>query len=604
MTRKFICIIVIFLTLATFIAFGRTLGNDFINLDDDLYITENNHIQSGINPENIKWAFTAVVAGNWHPLTLLSHTMAWRFFGPNAFGHHLINLLLHVGTVLFLFFFLYRTTKSLWSSAFAAAFFALHPLRVESIAWVSERKDVLFMFFGLASLYAYALYVESLKLSKYLLCLMLFALGLMSKPMLMTLPFVLFLLDYWPLGRWQKALTANAPVKSCIHPIFRILLEKAPFIALTIASVISTLWLGYHKGYIFTSMEKLPFLLRVQNAAISYIAHLEKTFWPVNLAMFYDYGYNALFLKSFTSFLILIALTIAVIYAFKRLPFLLVGWFWYLGTLLPVIGLFHVNTLSRADRYTYLPSIGIAIILAWGIPTLFHRADVRRKILFPAGIFVLVILTFLTWKQCGYWKNSIAIWSHTLQVKKDSHIAYSNLASSLVEKGKMEEAIDNYNKSILLVPNDADTYCFRGITYAKIGKYQQAIDDYAQAIRLKPRNADLYITRGNAYYEISKYQQAIDDFDKAIRLKPDYAEAYNNKGLAYGKLGQYQQAVNNFSEAIRQKPDYTDAFNNRGFAYLLLENKELGCSDIQKACSLGMCALFEFAKSKGICLSF
>ena len=413
MNKKYTYLIIVLLVIACLVAYGRILGNGFVNYDDDKYITENNHIKAGINSEIIKWAFTAVVNANWHPLTLLSHTLDWSLFGANASGHHLINLLLHIGSVLFLFFLLKRMTKNLWSSAFVAALFALHPLRVESVAWAAERKDVLSMFFGLASIYAYACYAESYKLSKYFLCLILFALGLMAKPMLVTLPFVLLLLDYWPLGRWQKNSTpVNVPVLvnkktgkeknkqlkadsikekkistplMSRSPIIRFLLwEKAPFIFLAIVSSIVTLWAQNKDGAV-TSMENLPFLSRVLNAIISYVFYLGKIFWPVDLSVFYPYEYYFPLWQLLASCFILIGITIVVIYAIKKLPFLFVGWFWYLGTMIPVIGLVQVGSQAMADRYTYLPSIGIAIMLAWGIPLLFTRADMRKKILFPAG---------------------------------------------------------------------------------------------------------------------------------------------------------------------------------------------------------------------------
>ena len=561
MSKKYKCFIIIFLIVASFTAFGRILGNSFINLDDVTYITENNHIKSGINQESIKWAFSTVVVSNWHPLTLLSHTLDWNLFGANPSGHHFINLLLHIGTVLFLFFFLNRMTKSLWSSAFVAALFALHPLRVESVAWVAERKDVLSMFFGLASIYAYALYAESSKLSKYFLCLILFALSLMSKPMLVTLPFVLLLVDYWPLGRWQKTSTrVNVPVlvnekagkkkskrrkadsakekkiSTSLMDRFSIinslLWEKAPFIFLTIISCIVTVW-AQNKGDAFIYIDHLSFLERVQNAIVSYVSYLGKTFWPVDLAVFYPYEYPFPLWQVLVSCFILIGITIIVVYVFKKLPFLFVGWFWYLGTLIPVIGLVQIGEQAMADRYTYLPSIGIAIMLAWGIPLLFPRADMRKNILFPAGIAYLAILSVLTWQQCGYWKNSATLFMHALQVTKNNYLAHNA----------------------------------RGITYGELGQYQLAIED----------------------------------FTRTIGLKQDYPDAYFNRGFAYAKLGQYQMAIEDFSKAISLKQNYTDAYNIRGNTYFNQGNNKLGCGDAQKACELGNCKTLEAAKSKGYC---
>ena len=561
MKKKYTYLIVIFLIVASFIAYGRILGNDFVSFDDYQYIIENNHIKSGINPESIKWAFSSVVCSNWHPLTWISHMLDWSLFRDNAGGHHLISLLLHVGIVLLLFFFLNKMTKNLWSSAFVAALFALHPLRVESVAWAAERKDVLSMFFGLASLYVYALYAEKYQSFKYFLCLILFALSLMAKPMLVTLPFVLLLLDYWPLGRWQKALKPvniqvvdnelpvknegercnvdpiiekeiSAPVKSRSDLIGRILGEKVPFIFLTIVSSIVTIW-AQNKGGAFVAMGHLPFLKRIVNAIISYVSYLEKTFSPVDLAVFYPYEYSFPFWQILISCFLLIGITIIVIYALKKMPFLFVGWFWYLGTLIPVIGLVQVGRQAMADRYTYLPSIGIAIMLAWGIPLLFLRADMRKNILFPAGIAYLAILSVLTWQQCGYWKNSATLFMHALQVTKNNYLAHNA----------------------------------RGITYGELGQYQLAIED----------------------------------FTRTIGLKQDYPDAYFNRGFAYAKLGQYHLAIEDFSKAISLKQDYTDAYNIRGNTYFNQGNNKLGCGDAQKACELGNCKTLEAAKSKGYC---
>ena len=596
MKKKYTYLIVIFLISASCSAYGQILGNGFINFDDTTYITENNYIKSGINPESIKWAFSAVVCNNWHPLTLISHILDWSLFGANASGHHLINLLLHIGSVLFLFFFFEKATKNLWSSAFVAAFFALHPLRVESVAWAAERKDVLSMFFGLASMYAYACYIESSKLPKYFLCLILFALSLMAKPMLVTLPFVLLLLDYWPLERWQKAspqvivpvlvnkkagkgknkqrtadsikerkistpLTGRSPIMGTL------LWEKAPFIFLTIVSSIATFWAQNKSGAVM-AIEQMSFPLRFANAIISCISYLEKTFRPVDLAVFYPHEHSFPLWQILLSCFILIVITSFVIYAVRKLPFLFVGWFWYLGTLIPVIGLVQVGGQAMADRYTYLPSIGIAIMLAWGMPHLFQREDMRKKILFPAGIATLAILGVLTWQQCGYWKNSIVLFGHALEVTKGNYLAYNN----------------------------------RGIAYAELGQFQSAIEDYNHSLQVaKDNNYIAHNNRGIAYAELGQFQSAIEDYNETIRLEPGDPEGYYNRGNAYTKLGQYQLAIEDYNKAIELKPDVGFIYNNRGLAYLFQGNNELGCPDAQKACVLGNCRLLEMAKDKGAC---
>jgi len=547
-------LIIILLIVVSCAAFGRIAGNDFITLDDAEFIYENSHVKSGINSESIKWAFTDVVNGNWHPLTFISHTLDWSLFGAAASGSHLVSLLLHIGAVIFLFLFLNKTTNNIWPSAFAAAFFALHPLRVESVAWATERRDVLSMFFGMATLYAYAFYAENSRISRYLPCLILFACSLMSKQMMVTLPFVLMLLDYWPLGRWQKTMAG------------KLIGEKIPFICLAVAASIIAFW-TQNKGGMVVSLDSLPFITRVLNAIVSYAAYMGKIFWPVNLAVFYPYDLYILLWKTLISCIILILITLAVLYYIKKLPFLFVGWFWFLGTFIPVIGLVQLCMLAMADRYSYLPSTGIGIMLAWGVPAFIKSGYMRRKILFPVGVIFIAMLSLLTWKQCGYWRNSITLFSHALLVTKDNYLMQGDLASALFAEGKIEEAIEHYSKSISLAP------------------YYEVI----------------YYDRGIAYYSLGEKQRALEDFREAVRIKPDYAAAYYNMGIVYRDLGRYQNAIENYSEVIRISPGYAYAYNGRALSYLNLGNNEQGCPDAQKACALGVCKVLEWAKSKELC---
>ena len=562
MKKKRAYLIVIFLIIACCIAFGRIVGNDFINLDDPGYITENYHVQSGISLKNIQWAFTTVVLNNWHPLTMISHMLDWSLFGANASGHHLVSLLLHIGAVIFLFLFLNKTTNSLWPSAFAAALFALHPLRVESVAWAAERKDVLSMFFGMAALYAYAFYAESSKYSRYFICLILFTLSLMSKPMLVTLPFVLLLLDYWPLGRWQKVLSIS--IENRYQFAGKLVWEKAPFFIFITLSIGLTLW-SQRTG--IASLDRLPIVDRAMNAILSYLYYIDKFVYPVDLAVFYPYpNYVSLWQVSVAS-LLLFGISIAVIYTSKKAPFFFVGWFWYLGTMVPVIGLVQVGNQAMADRYTYLPSIGIAIMLAWGVPHLFRSEDIRRRVLLPTGSATIATLVFLSWMQCGYWENSISLFSHTLNVTKNNYSIHNNIALPLSKEGKINEAIYHYN----------------------------------EAIRLNPNYAEAYNNRGTLYGKIRQYQLAIKDFNKAINLYPNYAEAHYNKGLTYFMSGQYQSAIKYYNKAITLKSDYADAYSNRAVAYFKKGDRNLGCLDAQKACELGNCKILKSAKDKGYC---
>lgn len=563
MKPKYFYLIIAFLIIASGASFYRVTGSDFINQDDPVYVTGNYHVQSGLNTQSIKWAVTTTDLGYWHPLTLMSHILDWSVFGASASGHHLINLLFHIGSVLLLFLFLQKTTGNLWPSAFAAALFALHPLRVESVAWISERKDVLSMFFGTACLYAYASWAEKPVIPRYLLCLLLFALSLMSKPTFVTLPFALLLLDYWPLGRWQKA---SGEKGADLNTTARLLIEKIPFLGLCLIFGILAYWMQNKSG-ILASLTVLPLPTRIANAVVSYAAYLGKTFWPVNLSVFYPFDLPVPLWKIMTSGIILTAITAAAVYYFKKLPFLFVGWLWYLGTLFPLIGLVQIGAHAMADRYTYLPSIGIAVILSWSAAYLIDNKKAGGKVFIFVFVAFLTVLSFVTWRQCGYWKNSTELFSHALEATKESPQVYNNLGRAFLAEGKDEKALECYTGAIRLAPDFAGIYNDRAAVYAKLGRYDSALEDY----------------------------------DKATSIDPDYKMAYYNKGIIYGRLGRYQDAVKNFTEAIRVKPDDAVLYNNRGLAYFLQGKNEQGCADTKKACAMGYCEMLDTAASRGIC---
>ena len=655
-SEKHIRLIVILLVVSSFFAYGRILTHDFINFDDPGFIFENRHIQAGFTLESIQWAFSTIENNYWIPVTWLSHILDWNIYQANPAGHHLISLLLHIGAVIFLFLFLNKTTGHIWSAAFAAAFFALHPLRVESVAWASERKDVLSMFFGMATLYTYAFYAENHKASRYFLCLILFTLALMSKPMMVTLPFVLLLLDYWPLHRWQKAL--SDPLENRLKTVCKIVLEKVPFFLFAIALSLITIWAQKHEGSV-ASTDILPLATRTGNAIISYTGYLEKIFWPYNLAAFYPYEYSPIIWKMVISLLFLILITTLVFVYIRKLPFLFVGWAWYLGTLIPVIGLIQVGKQSMADRYTYLPSIGIAMILAWTIPSLIKNQHIRNKIIFPAAICCLLLMTFLSWHQSGHWENSIKLWSHALQMTNHNHLAYGyrgnayialnqyqkamndfnqsinitrdyyftykgkttgyrenghdrraleDYNSAMISRGnayflfgQYKLAINDYNMAIQLKPDNRQSYCNRGNAFENLGQYQRAIHDYTKAINMNPNDVQSYYNRGNSYNKLGQYQRAIDDYNQAIRIKHDYSDAYNNRGNAYAGLGLYQLAIDNYNKAILLKPDDIKIYHNRFHAYVKSGDNPSGCRDAKRVCDLGQCDLLEWAKSKNFC---
>ena len=633
MNKKYTYLIIVLLISASFIAFGRSLGNDFVLFDDNIFITDNPVIQSGFNAESIKWAFTTAYMSYWHPLTWLSLMLDWQLFGSNASGHHLVSLLWHIGSVILLFLFFNKATGALWPSAFAAAFFALHPLRVESVAWAGERKDVLSVFFGMATIYAYSFYAEKPKLSKYFFCLILFILALMSKPMLITLPCVLLLLDYWPLSRLQKVLTPQSvPVlvekgtgkgksenlkasssadKKIVNPfqssrqlIGKLLWEKVPFFFLALALSIALIWNQKSFGGM-ASMELFPFSVRIQNAIISYAAYLGKTFWPVDLAVFYPYQFSLPIWQVLGASLLLLAISVVAIYLVKKAPFFTVGWLLYLGVLFPVIGLMQSGDQAMADRYTYFPSIGIAIIITWGGVYL-SKEKLRKIILIPAAVIILAVLTFLTWQQCGYWKNSISLFNHVLQATKDNYLAHHNIAVSLVHEGKLDEAISHYYKSIesrsvfaithtnlagtlvaqgrideaiaaiKLNPNQEQAHSILGLILADEGKKlaaegkksaaqtmnEKAIDLILAAIRINPDNTETHLNLGAILVGQERNEEAITHYLAAIRINPNYDDAYYNLANLYIKQGKIEQSIDNYLKAIKINTDHFDAHCN------------------------------------------
>jgi protein O-mannosyl-transferase len=582
-------IVYIVLAIVTFAVYWQVNQFDLINFDDDVYITQNSHIRSGIASREIRWAFGTKPLGLWNPLVWISFMFDYQLYGLNAGGYHLTNVILHILSALLLFHLLTRMTGAIWKSAFVAAVFALHPLHVESVAWVAERKDVLSAFFWMLTLCLYAYYTEKPSAGKYLFVLVCFVLALLSKPMVVTLPVMMILLDYWPLKRFASH-KGNLLLWQ--------LKEKLPFFILSAVLIVVTLYNPSAR-----SGKLIPFGLRIANAPVSFLTYLEKTFWPRDMAIFYPFPAQIPAGYALGALLLIIIISVVVIAAAKRLPYLFTGWLWYAITIAPVIGIIQIATdpEAMADRYTYLPSIGIGIMLAWGVPHLFPGEGARRKILFPAGIVVAAILAVISWQQCGYWKNSAAVFSHALRVTKDNYLAHNNLAAAMNKEDQIKDAVNHYNEAILIKPDYANAYCNRGLAYAKLNKYESAIEDYSKFISLNRNFANVYYNRGlayaklikhqlaiedyskfislnrnfaivfnkrgDAYYELGRYQKAIEDYDAAIHVKPDYLAAYNKRGDAYYKLGRYRKAIGDYDAAIRLNPDDLAAYNNRGNAY-------------------------------------
>ncbi len=602
-TKKRLLIISLLLIIAAFTAFWQVTHSDFITLDDTAYVTENTHVQDGLTVEGILWAFTTGHAGYWHPLTWISHMVDVQLFGLQPGWHHLTNLLFHLASTLLLFFGLHRMTKALWQSAFVAALFALHPLHVESVAWVAERKDVLSTFFWMLTMGMYVSYVARPGLTRYLTLLLCFALGLMAKPMLVTLPFVLLLLDYWPLQRLEqkkppqevrKSLSKDKttlPVKAPVQPVDHwpsirpLLIEKIPLFALTVLFSIVTYFAQRHGGAV-ASLEVLTPGARIANAFVSYIAYVVKMLWPTNLAVFYPHPRWWPLWQVLGSVVLLIAITVLAIRGAKKRPYAAVGWLWYVGTLVPVIGVVQVGAQALADRFTYIPLVGLFIIVAWAVPELLKKWPYRKEALIALSALCLVCLFLVTWRQVGYWRNSIALYDHAVEVADGNTLIHDSRGAAYTNLGKYTQAIADFNKAIEINPRLAEAYDNRGVAYRLFGDYAQAIADLNKAIELNPRYGEAYYDRGVTYGSLGNRERAIDDFNKAIELNPRYGEAYNNRGVAYGSLGNRERAIDDFNKAIELNPRYGEAYNNRGVAYGLFGNYAQAIADFNKAIEL------------------
>ncbi len=607
--------IYIFLTVATLMAFWQVSRCDFINYDDHAYITENNHIRTGLSMDGIRWAFTTDYAANWHPLTWISHMLDVQLFGLNPQGHHLTNLFFHIANTLLLFVVLRRMSNALWQSAFVAALFALHPLHVESVAWVAERKDVLSAFFWMATMGAYCLYVERPGTGRYLIVLLLFVLGLMAKPMLVTLPFVLLLLDFWPLQRYQqwnsdqeitikplspgkrkgksrkkKAVTITEEAKAENSTDFKFPLalvrqlfwEKIPLFTIAALSSIVT-YIVQQKSGAVQSIAAYPLNVRLENAFVSYVAYIGKMLWPDKLAVIYPHPGLWQRWQVAGAVLILVSITLLVIRAAKRYKYLTVGWFWYVGTLVPVIGIIQVGAQARADRYTYIPLIGLFIMTAWLVPDLLNKWRYREKALMASATIVLSCFSIVTCSQVSYWQDSLKLSDHALSVTDNNFIAYYTRGSAYASLSNKKQALEDYDKAIAINPIYADAYFGRGAAHAALGDQKQAIEAYDKAIELNPKNAEFYANRGTAYATLGDYNQALEDYDKAIKINPERAEYYANRGATYVALGNNKQSFEDYDRAIKINPEFAESYSNRGATYAALGNYKQAIEDYDRA---------------------
>jgi tetratricopeptide (TPR) repeat protein len=577
-------LICLLLIAATAAVYGQVIRFDFVSWDDPIYVTENVHVRRGLTTDGLVWAFTTAHGGNWHPLTGLSHMLDCQLYGVNPVGHHLTNIVLHILNALLLFGVLRVMTRAVFPSAFVAALFALHPLHVESVAWVSERKDVLSTLLGLLSMWAYVAYARRAGLGRYLLTALFLALGLMAKPMLVTLPLVFLLLDYWPLDRLRvgpevgaddREATESSTAPRLAYPrrsIGHLLLEKIPLAALSAISSAVTFTVQRSQGSMQPA-DVVPIQLRVANALVSYVWYIGKTIWPSSLSVLYPHpnlagGTPWAAWQVAGAAVLLLVISVLMIRVTRR-RYAIVGWLWYLGTLVPVIGLVQVGYQAAADRYTYVPLIGLFIIAAWGGADLVASWQRRHPLVRPAmalaAAVVVAAAMACTWSQARYWRDAVTLYEHALEVAPRHPLMHNNLGFVLRSQGKLDRAIRHYRQALEVDPNFALAHNNLGNALHSQGKLDEAIRHYRRALQADPDLALAHNNMGYALQSRGKLDEAIRHYRRALQADPDLALAHNNLGFALRSQGMLDEAIRHYRRALQADPDFALAHNNLGF---------------------------------------
>lgn len=549
------------LILACVAIYGRTLTHDFISYDDPSYVTQNHLIKQGITSEGLRNAFTTPHSYNWHPLTTLSHMLDCQLFGSErAAGHHAVNLVLHTASAIVLFLVLRQMSGSLWPSALVAALFAVHPLGVESIAWISERKNVLSTLLWFVTMAAYVRYMRRSTVGNYLLIAISMALGMMSKQMLVTLPCTLLLLDYWPLERIQFGSEHARDRKQSSKTAWALVVEKIPLFAISMLGSALVLWA---QGHTQISLDTLPLAARIENSLITYVAYMGKFLWPAGLIVYYplrtanlspDEMVSALFPAAALSGLVLLVISAVCIRQRLKRPYLIVGWLWYLGTLVPVIGIVQVGHQSMADRYTYVPLVGIYIMLAWLAAEFVEKHETARTWIVGAVAVWLLVLSAVAFKQVGYWQDSKTLFTHVLNVNEDNAIAQHAIAESLYDEGEYEQAEYHIKRAIELRPSEPRPYVSLGYVYYRQRKFGPALENFNRGISIHPRHAFAFNGRGLVYLSVGQFDKARADLERALELEPHSEIVQHNMELALGQsafqAGDLATAESHFQQAV------------------------------------------------------
>jgi predicted negative regulator of RcsB-dependent stress response len=581
MNTRWNILVCLFIIISVFAVYGQVRNHEFINLDDPIYM-ENYYAKKGLSLNGIKWAFSFQFNDStyWHPLTWLSFMLDYQLYGSDPGMHHFSSLIFHVLNSLLLFYLFSHMTGEPWKCTFVAAIFALHPLNVESVAWTTQRPNILSAMFYMLTIIVYLNYIKHTDVFRYILTLLVFVLGLMAKPSVVTLPFILLLLDYWPLKRIQFPLNLKTEIsndkntdksiisylkqnvsytKYMMHSNIRLVLEKIPFFLLSGISVFITI---SGKGWVVSS-EIIPMKLRFANALVSYMGYIGKLIWPFNLTVYYPFPKSIDAWQAVGAAFILVILTSLILFATYSKPYLKMGWLWFLGTLFPVIGLVQMGLHpAMADRYAYVSFIGLFIILAWGVPELLQGWRNNKKGLAIILIIIMPVLMMITWNQVGYWRDSITLFKHTLDVNYQNHVIHSNLGVALFEKGNVKDAIRHYSEALRIKPDYAFAHNNLGYALSIQGNIERAIHHYHMALRFNPGYAHAHNNLGNALVGQGKKIEAMKHYSEALKLEPGLAEVYNNLGVLLYSIGKIDDAIVHFKKAILIKPDYADARNN------------------------------------------
>ena len=589
-------VIYLFLAAISLVVFGQTIRYDFVNFDDDLYVYNAPAIQAGLTAQGIALAFTSQHARNWHPLATLSHMLDCQLYGLKPGGHHATNVILHIITVLLLFRVLREMTGAVWKSAIVAALFAVHPLHVESVAWVSERKDVLSAMFFLLMLGAYVRYARGPSMTRYLLVAVLFAAGLMSKPMLVSVPAILLLLDYWPLRRFEqpssttgKTKIVNSGNQPCTRQ--RLFLEKIPLFVLAGGSCVATFVLQKRAT---GAIPPLPFLWRVENAFVSYMIYVWKTLWPTHLAVFYPHPNNTLPIwVVILAMMLLLAITVSAIVFRNKRPYVFTGWSWYLVMLMPVIGLIQVGEQGHADRYTYLPHIGLFLLAVWFAADVAAVRESRSRFATATAAVIILALASAAFIQASYWRNSETLWTHALDVTSDNDVAHNNLGYLRVDQGELDKAIAHFEAALEIRSRKLDPHYDVGSAFvqmnladalARKGQPDEALVHYEEAIRLQPNYANAYYNRGNVLFTKGRIDEAMADWEKTLQIQPNDADAHTCIGNAFLRQSSPKEAIAHYEKAMALAPGDPHSRNN--IAWVLATSSDASIRDGVKAVEL------------------